>query len=62
MSKTAAACLAGFVNIVTAPMGRWLASATRARTAQHLTPQGFIESTVEPCPNARRFNRIFARP
>lgn len=39
MSKTAAACLAGFVNIVTAPMGRWLATATRARTVQKLTPQ-----------------------
>lgn len=39
MSKTAAACLAGFVTIATAPMGRWLAAATRARTAQKLTPR-----------------------
>lgn len=44
MSKTAAACLAGFVDVVTAPMGRWLATATRARTAQRLIPQVAVKT------------------
>lgn len=48
MSKTAATCLAGFVNLVTAPMGRWLAAATRARTAQQLTPRVVADTPRGP--------------